>query len=67
MTWSSMDVGYTSELTVNLRRQQIVSMRKLVNSSGKHVQIHLCPVLTEPTALGLNTSYTEGKRNIAGS
>ena len=49
---------------LNKRKQQIVFMKRLVNSSGKHVQIYLCLVLTEPTALGLNTSHTEIKRNV---
>ena len=65
-----MDVGYASELTrylSNKRKQQIVFMKGLVNSSGKHVQIYLHLVLTEPTALGLNTSHTEIKRNVAAS
>ena len=70
MTLSSMNVGYASELTMyllNPRKQQIVFMKRLVNSSGKHDQIYLCLVLTEPTALGLNTSHTEIKRNAAAS
>ena len=59
---------YASELTMyllNPRKQQIVFMKRLVNSAGKHVQIYLCLVLTDPTELGLNTSHTEIKRNAA--
>ena len=70
MTWSSMDVGYASEFTMHLlnpRKQQIVFMKRLVNSSRKHVQLYLCLVLTKPPALGLNTSHTEIKRNVAAS
>ena len=70
MTWSLMYVEYASELTMyllNTRKQQVVFMKRLVNSSGKHVQMYLCLILTEHTALGLNASHTEIKRNVAAS
>ena len=63
----SMDDGYASELTMyllNPRKQEIVFMKRLVNYSGKHVQIYLCLALTEPTALGLNTSHTEKREML---
>ena len=65
MTLSSMDAGCPSELTVYLlssRKQQITFMKRLANSSGKHVQIYLCLALTEPTALGLKYKSYKNKK-----
>ena len=55
------------DVLLNPRKQYIVFMKRLVNSLGKHVQIYLCLVLTEPTSLSLNTNHTEIKRNVAAS